>query len=159
LTHYGKDGKNKKSRTEYERYTVIATSSLYGIDILEDNVIECRKRLANGITQNYTGIFGPDNRDDFSRTITYILEKNIIWGDALTLQTVGTPPVPIIFSEWAFLDGTMVKRRDFSFAALLQTADANSLPLFSDAGEDVCIPQPLSPEYPLTHYLRLSDVG
>lgn len=29
----------KKSQREYERYAVIAVSSLYGIDILEDNVL------------------------------------------------------------------------------------------------------------------------
>jgi hypothetical protein len=48
----------------------------------------------------------------------------------------------------------MVKRRDFTFKTLLDLSEINSLPLFSDAGEDVFIPKPEA-EYPLTHYLRL----
>ena len=34
-----------KNQLDYERYAVLAISSIYGIDILEDNVLECRKRL------------------------------------------------------------------------------------------------------------------
>lgn len=35
----------RKSQLEYERYAFLAISSLYGIDIQEDNVLECQERL------------------------------------------------------------------------------------------------------------------
>src|SRR6267378_6450727 len=34
-----------KSQLDFERYAVLAVSSIYGIDILEDNVRQCRHRL------------------------------------------------------------------------------------------------------------------
>jgi type II restriction/modification system DNA methylase subunit YeeA len=37
--------KYMKSQPEYEKYGVIVISSLYGVDLLEDNVLECRQRL------------------------------------------------------------------------------------------------------------------
>jgi hypothetical protein len=40
-----------KSQLEYERYAVLAVSSVYGIDILQDNVQKCRERLG-GIFQD-----------------------------------------------------------------------------------------------------------
>jgi SAM-dependent methyltransferase len=82
-----------RSRHEYERYAVSAVSSLYGIDILEDNVYECRSRLYNYFTTQYIDCFGLFRSDDLPNTVKYILDRNIIWGDALTLQTVGETPL------------------------------------------------------------------
>jgi hypothetical protein len=41
----------------------------------------------------------------------------------------------------------MIKRRDFSFFELLYQSENNSMPLFSDTGENVFIPEP-EKEYP-----------
>ena len=57
--------------------------------------------------------------------------------DALSLQTVGENPKPIVFSEWSLVNGSMVKRRDFSFHELLSYAGNKEQPLFSDLGEEV----------------------
>jgi hypothetical protein len=84
------------------------------------------------------------------------LDRNIIWGDALTLRTVGDNPQPIIFSEWSPVNGSMLKRRDFSFKELLQHESMRALPMFSDMGEDVFIPTPIK-EYPLIHFLELAE--
>lgn len=46
-----------KNQTEYERYAVLAVSSIYGIDILEDNVIECRDRLFNLFDEKYSRLY------------------------------------------------------------------------------------------------------
>jgi hypothetical protein len=56
--------------------------------------------------------------------------------------TVGENPRPIVFSEWSLIQGSMIKRRDFSFFELLYQSENNSMPLFSDSGEDVFIPEP-----------------
>ncbi len=142
-----------KSPLEYERYSVLAVSSLYGIDILQDNVQDCRRRLLAVFTRQYESLF----REECLAAVKYILERNIIWGDALTLMTVGDDPRPIVFSEWALVNGSMMKRRDFAFHELLSFAGTKEQPLFSDLGEEAFFPEPVK-EYPLTHYLKLADV-
>lgn len=142
-----------KSQLEYERNAVLAVSSIYGIDILEDNVKECRKRLFDIFGQKYTGHFKQMIKKECMYTVKYILEKNIIWGDALDLKTVGENPQPIIFSEWSPINGSMFKRRDFTFYGLLDHKD----PLISDLGEDAFISKPVK-EYPPIHFLMIGYV-
>jgi len=146
-----------KSQLDYERNAVLAVSSIYGIDILEDNVAACRQRVFEVFDQNYTALFKTAATDDCRMAVKYILTRNIIWGDALTLKTVGEKPQPIVFSEWSPVNGSMLKRRDFTFHGLLDHAAMSELPLFSDLGEDVFIPTPLK-EFPLTHFLKVADV-
>lgn len=141
-----------RSPLEYERYTLLAVSSIYGIDILEDNVLECRERLLGIVERRFTSLF----RDEFVPTIRFVLARNIIWGDALSLQTAGENPKPIVFSEWSLVNGSMVKRRDFTFHELLSYAGTKERPLFSDLGEEVFFPEPVK-EFPLTHYLNLAN--
>ena len=45
-----------KNQLEYERYALLAVSSLYGIDILEDNIKECQTRLFSSFEQRYTAL-------------------------------------------------------------------------------------------------------
>jgi len=146
-----------RSQLDYERNALLATCSIYGIDILEDNVQQCRKRLFDIFDQKYTSLFKEAAREKCQQAIRYILERNIIWGDALSLKTVGVNPQPIVFSEWSPVNGSMLKRRDFTFHGLLDHAAMKELPLFSDLGEDVFIPTP-EKEYPLTHFLEVGDV-
>lgn len=44
----------RKSPFDYERYSVLAMTSLYGVDILEDNAEECRQRLFGIWDKEYT---------------------------------------------------------------------------------------------------------
>ena len=145
-----------KSQFDYERYVVLAVSSVYGIDILEDNVVECRKRLFDVFDQKYAGLFKEAVKEECRKAVKYILKKNIIWGNALDLKTVSKNSQPIVFSEWSPVNGSMFKRRDFTFYGLLDHAAIKELPLFSDLGDDVCIPKPVK-EYPLIHFLRVAD--
>ena len=144
-----------KSQLDYERYAVLAVSSIYGIDKLEDNVKECRNRLANIFERHHHGFLFKENR--LIAAVNYILERNIIWGDALTLKTVDEHPRPIVFSEWALVNGSTIKRRDFTFEELLYCAGMREEPLFSDIGEKAFIPNPIK-EYPLMHFLEVADV-
>ena len=141
-----------KSQLEYERYALLAVSSIYGIDILEDNVRQCRRRLVDIVDRRYSRLF----KEEFLAAVTFILDRNIIWGDALTYKTVGENPQPIIFSEWSPVNGSMIKRRDFKFEHLVSCARFEGANLFSDLGETVFIPEPAR-EYPLTHFLRFAD--
>jgi len=146
----------QKSQLEYERYGVLAVSSIYGIDILEDNVIHCRARLYKYFTDQYSQLFKDSIKEECKEVIRYILSKNIVWGDALTLQSVCGDKKPIVFAEWSPVNGNLIKRRDFAFHELLQQAENNSMPLFSDLGQDVFIPEPIK-EYPIIHFLRLPN--
>ena len=69
-----------KSQLEFERNAALAMSSIYGIDILEDNVAECRKRLFDIFDQKYTNLFKEAAKKECRDAVKYILEKNIIWG-------------------------------------------------------------------------------
>ncbi len=146
-----------KSQLDYERYAILSMSSIYGIDILEDNVHQCRRRLFGIFDVYYLRLFKNKTNDDCRESIRYILERNIIHGDALSLKTVGDNPKPIVFSEWSPVNGGMLKRRDFTFHGLLEHEGMKELPLFSDLGEDVFIPTP-EKEYPPVHFMEIAHV-
>ena len=151
-----------KSQLEYERSAVLAVSSIYGIDILEDNVQQCRHRLYGIFEWNYSHLFKSRAKSRCREAVKFILEKNIVWGDALSLKTVGEAPQPIVFSEWSPVNGSMLKRRDFTFSGLiprfLPRPELFPEPdLFSDLGEEVFIPRPVR-EFPLTHFLKVASV-
>jgi len=143
-----------KSQIEYERYAVLAVSSIYGIDILEDNVQECRQRLFDIFDVEYSRLFRKSARDACRAAVRYILSCNIVHGDTLTLKTVGATPQPITFAEWSLVNGSMLKRRDFTFHELLNHGAMRELPLFSDLGEQVFIPRP-ERDYPPVHFLEV----
>lgn len=145
-----------KSQIEYERNAILAISSVYGIDILQDNVEACRKRLFGIVDHSYTDLFGNSATDEFRKAAQFILERNIVWGDALSLRTVDENPGYIVFSEWSPVNGSMLKRRDYTFHGLLAHEGMKDSPLFSDLGEDVFIPTP-EKEYPPIHYLKIAD--
>ncbi|MGH9660672.1 MAG: SAM-dependent DNA methyltransferase [Bryobacteraceae bacterium] len=82
-----------RSQRDFEHYAVLAASSIYGIDILEDNVRECRHRLYDLFDASfYTRLFGSRAEERCRATVRFILERNITWGDALSLRTVGENP-------------------------------------------------------------------
>ena len=157
------ESRYRKSQLDYERNAILAVSSLYGIDILEDNVIKCRQRLFEIFDQKYSRRFKNRMKEECKEAVRFILEKNIVWGDALTLKTVGDNPQPIAFSEWSPVNGS-IKRRVFAFRELISEkgekapslfSDRDQL-LYSDLGDQVFIPLPLR-EYPLTHFMRVRD--
>ena len=153
--------KYKRNQLDFERYSVVAISSMYGVDILEDNIAECRERLFNIFNKKYMKIYKKKSKDSVRDSIKFILDKNIICGDALSLKTVGSNPIPITFSEWAMPFGSMIKRRDYYFETLTNDMKKDDLfsvseNLKSDTGMDVFIPHPVK-SYPATHFLRIAD--
>lgn len=150
----------KKSQLEYERYAIIAISSIYGVDLLLDNVEECRNRLFAIFDQQYQALFKEKVKEKCLDSVQFILGKNIIQGDALTLNKVNSDD-PIVFSEWSAVNGSMIKRRDFTLANLLK-AEAARAPdtLFSGNNESdpEFLPKPVK-DFPLTHFLKLNEHG
>lgn len=151
-------GKYAKSQLEFERYAVVAIGSIYGIDILEDNVNECRDRLFIVFDNVYTLLYKNKCKESCREAVRFILSRNMLWGDALSLKTVSKQPAPIVFSQWSPVNGSMIKRHDYIFAELIPS-DIQDTGLFSemhlsDIGTPVFIPNSVK-EYPLTHFLEL----
>lgn len=151
------ESRYKKSQLEWERYAVIAVSSIYGVDILQDNVKECVERLFQIFNQHYSSHFKSHCKEECRQAIRFILSRNILWGDALSLKTTGDKQTPIIFSEWSAVNGSMIKRRDFMLSYLVDKCHQHDL--FSDEGNQANIPEPVK-EFPPIHFLKLgADFG
>lgn len=153
-----------KAQLEFERYAILAISSIYGIDILQDNVCDCRQRLFRLFDAVYTGRFGRKAKDRCRDAVLFILEKNIIHGDALTLKTEGANPQPIVFAQWSLVGGKF-KRMDYAFHDLAHPEPGDVRELFSeqrgvvenDIGGTGFIPQPIKTDYPPVPYWELAD--
>jgi len=154
--------KYRKSQLEFERNLVLAVSSIYGIDIQDDNVVECRKRLFEIADKGYTALFKKKAKDEVRRVIQFIFEKNIIWGDALSLKTVGEHPHPIVFAEWSFpFNDSRIKRIDYFFEELPQDENQKHIDLFSknidfnERGETVFFPTKMHSS--VVHFLKIGE--
>ncbi len=114
----------KSNPYDFDRYSVLAVSSIYGVDIMQDNAEECRKRLYAIWEKEYKSVCKKQCNDDTRKSVKYILEKNILCGNALTLMCVdehqNDTDTPIIFPEWSLMLGTKLKRRDFRLDVLLK---------------------------------------
>ena len=148
------ENRYKKSQLEYERYAIIAISSIYGIDLLDDNIEECRHRLFEIFNKQYISFYKSNYKIECINTVKYILEKNIIKGDALSLKTQQNGNESIVFSEWSAVNGSMIKRRDFMLSFMLEPQQQMSL--FNDDNKPYSIPEPVR-EFPLTHFLKLAN--
>lgn len=80
--------KYRRSTIDYEMNSLLAVSSLYGVDILADNVAACRERLYKLWAKQYKSVCKSECSDDMHRSIRFILERNIVCGNALTLCCV-----------------------------------------------------------------------
>lgn len=70
----------------YECHAFVAVASIYGVDILDDNVAECRERLLDIVKTHYEKLYRDKCKPQFIEAIDYVLSRNILWGDALTLK-------------------------------------------------------------------------
>lgn len=144
----------KTKKADFEVQMLSALSSIYGIDLLEDNVELAINRMLEIACQSYKEALRLRPDEEFINIIRFILKKNILQGDSLN----GIDK--IIFTQWTLV-GYQFKREEYSFSQMNQEAEILNTPLFAslvnDKGEDVFIPQPIK-TYPLTHYQKLLEV-
>ena len=158
-----------KSPTEYERYTFLAVSSIYGVELLEDNARECRERLLAFVEGEARAVLKDRLEPVLLDAVSYVLERNILCGDALTLKAADGEP--IIFSEWSLAMGDKVKRRDYRLDELLDGAEREDgqMFLFGLSGTPVSewefdeelqtlMPKPIK-EYPLCDWREVRARG
>ncbi|GAB4123550.1 MAG: type III restriction endonuclease subunit M [Fimbriimonadaceae bacterium] len=157
------ESRYKRSQLEWERYALLAITSLYGIDILPDNVQKCQVRLLERVETSYARLFKRKVKPGFLQAVKFVLSKNIIWGDAISLKKCDGSNSPVVFSQWSPVNGSLIKRKDFAFEELLPPEEGQ-INLFgatkrqhrSDTGQTVFFPDTVA-EYPPVHFLRLCD--
>ncbi len=148
-----------RSHLDYEKNAVLAASSIYGVDILLDNVIACRERMFQLWDKEYATVCKKDCNDQTREAVKFILSRNIVCGNALTLNCVdentNDTDEPIIFSEWAFVTASQLQRSDYTFAELLaQSSEQKQLTLHSNISEEGIFLK----KY-ITHYRRVQENG
>ena len=142
-----------KSAADYEKMSFLVCTTLYGVDIMADNVARCRERLFetwedsfNTEAQRHRGnadgsgsvgadvLGGPrvtptDFHDRVARAVKKVFEKNILLGNALSMKRVDEKgndlDEPIVFTEWKFpwIDKDIVKRKEYRFDVLLTKSE------------------------------------
>ena len=154
----------RKNPYDYEKYAVVAVTSIYGVELLQDNVEECRRRLFELWDQDYTAHCKNEANDECRDSVRFILSRNILCGNALSLKCVDRQGKdtadPIIFSEWSLVTGCLVKRRDFRLDEMLE-GQAEQVSIFSpdweyDEETGAYIPRPIR-EFPPVDYRRLAQ--
>ena len=113
----------KYDASDFERrhFALFALMCMYGIELLPDNIAECRANLL-AIFAAYLNI---DQTDALYRAAFFVLSQNLVHGDALTMRTHDDQP--ITFAEWGYLGKGSFQRRDFRFDSLTIFGDDNSL--------------------------------
>ncbi len=108
----------KYGKSDFERrhYALFGLMCIYGIELLPDNIVECRANLLD-IFSEYLGLAPVD---DLYRAAFYVLSQNLVHGDALTMRAHDGQP--ITFAEWGYLTKGKFQRRDFRFDNLTQSS-------------------------------------
>lgn len=122
----------KYGRSDFERrqYALLAVMCSYGIELLADNIAECRANML-GVLRDYLNL---NETDDLYLAAYYVLSQNLVHGDALTMRTHEAEQ--ITFAEWGYLGKGKFQRRDFRFDALTQSsAYSQEGTLFADIGK------------------------
>ena len=118
-----------KSDFEKRHFALLGLMCVYGIELLPDNIVECRAHLL-AIFAEYLALAPTD---DLYRAAFFVLSQNLVHGDALTMRTHGAEP--ITFAEWGYLGKGRFQRRDFRFDNLTQSSAFNAADsLFANLG-------------------------
>lgn len=108
----------KYGRASFDRrhYALLALMCIYGIELLPDNIAECREKLL----EIFAAYLSLDGADDLYRAASHVLSINLVHGDALTMKDNGGEP--IAFAEWGYLGKGKFQRRDFLFDTLTHSS-------------------------------------
>lgn len=155
-----------KSKAEYEKYSVIAVTSIYGVELLADNVSECIDRLYEIWHKEYISVCLNEVFPACEEAVRFILQHNILCGNALSMLKVDNEgndtSEPIIFAQWDLTTGDMVKRKDYRLDELMKAQNAqidmDMLLNGWDYDEEMksWIPSPIK-EYPPTNYWEVQN--
>jgi len=115
-----------KSDFEKRHFALYALMCTYGIELLADNIAECRANMLE-IFADYLSL---DASDDLYHAAFYVLSQNLIHGDAKAMRT--TRDEPITFAEWGYCGKGKFQRRDFRLDTLTGVLAYQKLPFFKN---------------------------
>ena len=125
-----------KSEFERQHYALLGLMCIYGIELLADNIAECRANVLD-VFADYLNLV---ESGDLYLAAMYVLSTNLVHGDALTMRAVDDQPIkdrpPITFAEWGYLGKGKFMRRDFRFDVLTGSSKfSEEGSLFADLGK------------------------
>ena len=147
--------KYKKSPRDYEKQAIVAIGSLYGVDIMNDNVYACRERLFSIWNEEYTDHCKAEASDEARQAAKFIISRNIM----MCVDTDGNDTTaPIVFSEWTLIGSTQMQRSDYTMTDLLLYNDISEGNLFALTEEQKEEGGIFLRRY-ITHYKKVQDYG
>ena len=115
-----------EEQNQWEWQAAIATGSLYGIELLEDNVKQCVQNLFQIFNNFYHTHFHKTQDEELIKTVQFLFNRNIIQGNALTYRKCSldcgnecTTCEDIVFSEWIPLNNDQFKRKDYTYQGII----------------------------------------
>ena len=140
------DVERKYGKSDFERrhYALLGLMCIYGIELLADNIAECRANVLE-VFADYLQL---DEADDLYRAASHVLQQNLVHGDALTMRD--HQGQDITFAEWGYLGKGKYQRRDFRFDVLTGASKfSEEGSLFADLGKHEIF-TPVTTHAPLT---------
>lgn len=108
----------RRSIPDFEKKSLLALSSIYGVELLPDNAARCRERLFDIWDEAYTAVCKKSRlAGDCRESARYLLERNILCGNALTLED--ETGQALVFSQWSLVNSSQFKRADYTLDGLL----------------------------------------
>jgi hypothetical protein len=118
-----------KNDFEKRHYAMLGLMCIYGIELLADNIAECRANVL-AIFAEYLKL---GESDELYLAAYYVLSQNLVHGDATKLSSSNGQPIS--FAEWGYLGKGKFQRRDFRFDYLtLSSAFSEEGSLFAHLG-------------------------
>jgi hypothetical protein len=105
-----------KSDFEKRHYALLALMCCYGIELLEDNIAECRANMLE-VFADYLSL---SELDDLYRTASFVLSLNLVHGDATKMCDTDGAPITVV--EWGYIGKGKYQRRDFRLNVLTDMA-------------------------------------
>ena len=119
-----------KSDFERRHYALLALMCAYGIELLADNVAECRANML----EVFADFLNLDGADELYHAASFVLSLNIVHGDAMTMRDTHGAPIRVV--EWGYLGKGKFQRRDFRLDVLTGMASFSAVgSLFAHLGK------------------------
>lgn len=107
----------RRKPSDFEKYSLLALSSIYGVELLSDNAVRCRERLFDIWDEAYTAVCKRSRlAKDCREAARFLLDRNILCGNALDLRD--EQGNALVFSQWSLI-GRQFKRADYTLDGLL----------------------------------------
>ena len=133
-----------KANFEKRSYALLGLMCCYGIELLEDNIVECRSNMLE-VFADYLDLV---EADELYRAAFSVLSLNLVHGDAMTMRDVNGTPIIVV--EWGYLGKGKFQRRDFRLDVLTSMASLSAEgSLFAGLGKHEIF-KPMSAYPPVT---------